>query len=262
MVNYRTYGNPPYKIAVLHGGPGAPGYMAPVAKVLSKNFGIIEPIQTEDSIDGQVEELYTILNEQAQMPISLIGHSWGGFLSLIFTSVYPEQVAMIILISSGPFEDKYAAKLKKTRNSRLSENEAMEIKKIEQSFNDPNIFNKTELLVKLGNLTSRADSFEPIPAKKEVTEYQPEIHNKVWGEAIKLRNNGKFVEIIKNLKCPAYAIHGDFDPHPFEGVKEPCEKYIKGFEFFLLEKCGHYPWLEKNAKDKFYNILNAILHQI
>lgn len=262
MVNYRTYGNPPYKIAVLHGGPGAPGYMAPVAKVLSKNFGIIEPIQTEDSIDGQVEELYTILNEHAKMPITLVGHSWGGFLSLIFTSVYPEQVGKIILISSGPFEDKYAAKLKKTRSSRLSENEAMEIKKIEQSFNDANIFNKTELLVKLTNLTSRADSFEPIPANSEVTEYQPEIHNKVWEEAIKMRKQEKFVEIIQNLKCPVYAIHGDYDPHPFEGVKEPCEKYIKDFEFFLLEKCGHYPWLEKNAKDKFYDILNAKLHQI
>ena len=113
MIKSRTYGSPPFKIAVIHGGSRRTGYMAPVAKELSKNFGIIEPMQTEDSIVGQVEELYSILYEQAQMPITLIGHSWGGFLSLIFTSMYPELVSKLILISCGPFEDKYVKQLKK-----------------------------------------------------------------------------------------------------------------------------------------------------
>ncbi|MFI5145343.1 MAG: alpha/beta fold hydrolase [Ignavibacteria bacterium] len=262
MINYRTYGNPSYKIAVLHGGPGAPGYMASVARELSKNFGIIEPMQTADSVQGQADELYNILHEHAQLPVTLIGHSWGGFLSLVFASKYPENVSKLILVDSGPFEDKYVVNLRETRNSRLSENEREEIKKIELSINKTDETGKRELLVKLGNLSSRADSFEPIPANSEVIEYQAEIHNKVWGEAVKMRTGRKFVEIIKNLKIPVTAIHGDYDPHPFEGVSEPFKKYVKNFNLILLKKCGHYPWLEKNAKDKFYAILNAELHQI
>ncbi|MHA2061833.1 MAG: alpha/beta fold hydrolase, partial [Candidatus Sifarchaeia archaeon] len=35
MKNLRIYGNKPFNIAVLHGGPGAPGEMAPVARELS-----------------------------------------------------------------------------------------------------------------------------------------------------------------------------------------------------------------------------------
>ncbi|MCL4543887.1 MAG: alpha/beta hydrolase, partial [Chloroflexi bacterium] len=35
MENLRTYGKPPFRIAVIHGGPGVPGGMAPVAKELS-----------------------------------------------------------------------------------------------------------------------------------------------------------------------------------------------------------------------------------
>ena len=220
MIKSRTYNSPPFKLAVIHGGPGAPGYMAPVAKELSKNFGIIEPMQTEDSIDGQVEELYSILYEQAQMPITLIGHSWGGFLSLIFTSMYPELVSKLILISCGPFEDKYVNQLKETRNSRLSEKEKKEMKIIEEAFNDPAIPDKAGLLEKLGNLTSRADSFDPIPANSEVIEYQPMIHNKVWGEAVKMRSDGKFIEMIKKLRCPVYVIHGEYDPHPFDGIND------------------------------------------
>ena len=38
--NLRMYGNKPYVVAVIHGGPGALGEMAPVARELSLNTGI------------------------------------------------------------------------------------------------------------------------------------------------------------------------------------------------------------------------------
>jgi len=56
--------------------------------------------------------------------------------------------------------------------------------------------------------------------------------------------------------CPVVAIHGDFDPHPAEGVKIPLGVSLKDFKFVLLPKCGHHPWLEKYAKDRFYSVLN------
>ena len=143
---FRKYGSPPYKFAVIHGGPGAPGYMAPVAKELSHLMGIIEPLQTKDTIDGQVEELYTVLNEHAQLPVNLIGHSWGGFLNIIFYDKYPDVVDKIILISSGPFEEKYVKMIRETRSSRLSKKAIEETKKIERNLYDKDQPKKTELL--------------------------------------------------------------------------------------------------------------------
>jgi len=46
MKNLRIYGNPPFKVAVLHGGPGATRQMAPVARELSLKRGVLEPLQT------------------------------------------------------------------------------------------------------------------------------------------------------------------------------------------------------------------------
>ena len=54
MKNPRRYGDAPFKIILIHGGPGAPGEMAPVAEELSSDFGILEPLQTKDSIEGLV----------------------------------------------------------------------------------------------------------------------------------------------------------------------------------------------------------------
>jgi hypothetical protein len=56
MKNLRKYGKAPYKIAVIHGGPGAGGEMAPIARELASDWGVLEPFQTATSLEGQIEE--------------------------------------------------------------------------------------------------------------------------------------------------------------------------------------------------------------
>jgi len=55
--NVRRYGKAPYLVAVVHGGPGAAGAMAPVARELGADRGVLEPLQTAMTVDGQVDEL-------------------------------------------------------------------------------------------------------------------------------------------------------------------------------------------------------------
>lgn len=55
------------------------------------------------------------------------------------------------------------------------------------------------------------------------------------------------------------AIHGDYDPHPAEGVRRPLSRVLDDFEFVLLESCGHRPWIERAARDWFYDILRQEL---
>ena len=65
----------------------------------------------------------------------------------------------------------------------------------------------------------------------------------------------ELLELGKKINCPIVAIHGDYDPHLAEGVKEPLTRVLKDFRFVLLEKCGHEPWLERYARHEFYRIL-------
>jgi pimeloyl-ACP methyl ester carboxylesterase len=232
--------------------------MAPVARELSKIRGVLEPLQNKDSIGTLTEELYAILNEHAHLPVILVGHSWGGFFSIIFADKFPQLVNKLILIGTGPFEDRYVPLIKETRRGRLTREEKAEFQNLEDKLRG-NPQKNGKLLEQLGNLTSRVDSYDPIPSNSEVLEYDPDIHMKVWNEAVEMRKEGKFIEMIKNINCPVIAVHGDYDPHPYKAVKELFTKYVKSFKFVLLEKCGHYPWLERKAKDEFYRILNDAL---
>ena len=66
------------------------------------------------------------------------------------------------------------------------------------------------------------------------------------------------LEYAKQITCPTVAIHGDGDPHPAAKIKSLSSK-IKDFKFILLKNCGHYPWIEKQAKDEFYRVLRGEL---
>ena len=261
MKNLRTYGQAPFDLAVIHGGPGAAGGMAPVARELSSRKGVLEPFQTATTVDGQIRELKDILQKNGNPPLILIGWSWGAWLSFAFAAQYPALVKKVILIGSGPFEDTYARNITKTRMSRLNGEDRAEALSLMESFKDASLKKKNTLLARFGELISRADAYDPLPHTSEILECRYEIYQSVWEQASRLRSSGQLLEMGKKIRCPVVSIHGDYDPHPFEGIRRPLARILKDFRFILLENCGHQPWIEKHAKNKFYDILKSEIEE-
>lgn len=253
----RNYGSPPYKIAVLHGGPGAPGGVAGFAEELSKKYGVIEPMQSADTIWGQVEELKGQLLEKDKGPFVLIGWSWGAILAYLLASKYPEMVQKIILVASAEFEPAYADEIQKIREERLTLEER---EKLTALF--PKIGEDPEALEQIEQIFDRSDSYDPIPGKHDTIKFDFPIYQKVMNEFATMRNSGELLRHGKNITCPVVAIHGTHDPHPHIGVEESLKKVIKDLDFHLVQKCGHTPWREKQAKDSFYGLISRALLKI
>jgi pimeloyl-ACP methyl ester carboxylesterase len=262
MKNLRTYGQTPFQVAVVHGGPGAAGEMAPVARELGHHRGVLEPLQTATSVAGQIEELRAALEEHGNLPVTLIGYSWGAWLSFMVAAYYPALIQKLVLISSGPFEVRYVAELQQTRMSRLSPEERTEFDGIVQSLSQSGTEDKDRLLARLGALSAKTDEYDPVeeePETEDAVEPQGEIFQRVWEEAAGLRRSGQLLDLASQISCPVTAIHGDFDPHPAEGVREPLATRLKQFCFVLLPRCGHKPWVERQARASFYTILEREL---
>ena len=255
MSELRTYGNSPFRVAVVHGGPGAPGEMAPVARELAKTRGVLEPLQTGLTVDEEVEELRQSLEQNAEYPAMLIGYSWGAWLGFMLTARYPTLVARLILVGSPPFAQEYAFETDRTRFGRLNSVECDEIQMLKAELDNPDYFgNKNILMATAGKLFSHADSFNPLPHNSE-TECRWNVFSAVWPQAVALRRSGALLKVAKDIKCPVVAIHGDYDPHPADGVRIPLSKSVKDFRFILLQKCGHMPWFERQARDSFYEVM-------
>lgn len=253
------YGVPPYSVAVIHGGPGAPGSVAPVARELSNEWGVLEPLQTADSLQAQLDELRGVLEEDASLPVALIGHSWGAMLSFILAAHYPTLVRKLILVDSGVYEARYAAHITQTSLSRLSEEERQEVAALTETLDDPAMTDKDASLARFGALFTKADTYDPITLDTETLGVQYQIHQRVWADAERLRATGELVALGKRIECPVVAIHGDYDSHPIEGIRDTLAPVVRDFRFILLEHCGHYPWIERHARDAFYQILRQEL---
>jgi pimeloyl-ACP methyl ester carboxylesterase len=258
MQKFRTYGLAPFPIILVHGGPGAPGSLYPLAKELANSFSLVEAFQSQKSIDGQVEELKNILIESCQTPVCVLGHSWGAWLSSLLASRYPELVDKLILISAASFEQKYFNDLLQNRLRKILSNESPELQKEWKKLTTKTRFNDDEFQ-RLGKLMTKADTYQPISQNSYVSNYQSEVFHSIWKEAEELRASGQLMEEVSKIKCRLCVIHGTFDSHPWQGVKHPLEKYFPKLDFHLLDKCGHEPWNEFFAREKFLHILKKSL---
>lgn len=259
MDNPRMYGVAPYTVAVVHGGPGAPGTMAPVARELASHWGVLEPLQTATSLDGQIEELGEALNKHGDLPVTLIGSSWGAMLGFLLAARHPALVRKLILVGSGVYEERYAAGIEQTRLDRLSEDARVQAHALMAAVSDPTVADKSASFGRLGAMFTGTDTYDPLTLDTEVIEVQYSVYQQVWQEAQALRASGALLQAGRHIQCPVVAIHGDHDPHPAEGIREPLSHVVKDFRFILLERCGHLPWIERWARDDFFRLLRAEL---
>ena len=261
MDNLRMYGDPPFRVLVAHGGPGAAGGVAPLARELGKKRGVVEPYQTKKTVSGQIEELRETVEKYCSPPVILLGHSWGAWLVFLFAAKYSDLVHRIILISSGPFEQHYASGIMNTRLNRLGAKEKARVEELMSLLSNAELKDR-EMLSEFRKLMAKTDHFDLLEdAERVEVNIDAEIYKSVWIEASEMRSSGELLESGKKIRCPVLAVHGDFDPHPAEGVEIPLSRILKDFKFRLLERCGHMPWMERHAREEFYKIVEADLEE-
>jgi pimeloyl-ACP methyl ester carboxylesterase len=256
-MNIRKYGKPPFEVAVLHGGPGAPGYMAPVARELSRTMGVLEPLQSKDSLEGQIEELKGQLGEHADTPVILIGSSWGSVLALFLAARHKELVEKLILVGSAVFDAENSSRVEGIRLSRLSDEKRRRHEQIMYEMQSKSLEERSALMKEWGEILDDTDCYDPLTKDLEVIEVQYDIFAKVWPDFVMLRDTpGYLKKEFSKIDVPTMVMHGDYDPHPIEGIRPFLESCIEDIRFHILPKCGHYPWIERKARDQFFEILH------
>src|SRR5579859_3348950 len=154
-MHVRAHGQAPYRVVVVHGGPGAAGDLFAVARRLATRRGVLEPMQTAASVGGQVLELASQIERQADPPIILVGHSWGAWLAVLVAAAHPDLVRKLILIGSGALEEKYVPMLRARRMERLTSAERIEFESLAERLNEADA--PSGALTRLGQLAARTD---------------------------------------------------------------------------------------------------------
>ena len=256
----RTYGTSGPLVIVLHGGPGASGTMAPVARGLAGSFRVLEPLQRGSggeplSVARHVADLYEVIESRCEgARCALVGHSWGAMLTLAYAAAHPKSAGPLVLIGCGTFDTAARSRIRAVREARMDDNLRCRMQHLLETVPDPD-----QRLRAMGELFLPLESYDLITANLEIEACDGRAFDETWMDMLRLQEEGVYPAAFATIKTSVVMLHGAADPHPGQMIRDSLQPYIPHLEYKQWERCGHYPWLEKAVRDEFFSDLRSWL---
>lgn len=257
-------------LLVVHGGPGLNhSYFLPHFNKLSSKHRLIFIDQracgksagsldsTQMSLDWFVKDMEAVRIELKLGKVSVLAHSWGGLLGMLYASKYPESIRSLILSNSvSPKVGEYDRQTNQIVNSRYSKEDSilrsetlqsksfrdgdLEVYKLlfkisfKQSFFNKRYIDSLNLLLPSDFIQKRKTLFF---MTKELSNYD-------------------FYFDLRKINCPTLIIHGDYDAIPIE-LAQNINKSIRKSTLVVIKNAGHFPFIEE--KSAFFNRVENFL---
>ena len=256
----RTYGKSGPLVVVLHGGPGAPGYMAPLARELAGSFRVLEPLQRGAgagrlTVARHVEDLHGLVATRCSGAVpALVGHSWGAMLALAYAAAHADCVGSLALIGCGTFDTAARLRMRAIREERMDDDLRRRMQHLPEELPDPD-----ERLEAMGRLSLPLYSCELASTDLEMTACDARANQETWDDMIRLQEDGFYPAAFAAIDVPVIMLHGAVDPHPGRMIRASLEPFLPQLEYREWERCGHYPWLERAARAEFLEVLRQWL---
>lgn len=259
MIEVRRYGATGPHVVLLHGGPGAPGHMAPIARRIAHAYRVLEPFQRGSGQDRltvrtHIEDLREVLAADGVRHAHLVGSSWGAMLALAFAAAHPALATSLVLIGCGTFDARSRSRFTSNVAERLGPAARALIDGLPEIEPDPDA-----RLRRISELLLPAYSCDLISADLENERVDARANLESWDDMLRLQAEGVYPRAFLGIAAPVLMMHGDRDPHPGPSTRDALLPFLPRLEYHELEKCGHYPWLEREAREPFYERLEEWL---
>jgi len=256
QLRVRQYGRSGPEVVLLHGGPGAPGYLAPLARDLAGSFRVLEPLQRGSggeslTVAHHVADLHELLRRRFEKSRpALVGHSWGAMLALAFAAAHPARVGSLVLVGCGTFDAASRELLERNRESRIDSDLRGGIERLEREVSDPTIgwpgsdgccCRSTRTISKRTGWTSK-------PATRARTGKPGTTCSGFSRRCLP----GRF----RSHRAPG--AHAPRGRGPSSGtlIEAVLRERVPQLEYREWQCCGHYPWLEKAVRQDFLAALS------
>ena len=256
-IEVRAHGACDLTVVLIHGGPGAPGSVADLARDLASDFHVLEPLQrragaTPLTVQQHVDDLAAVAPESS----AIVGHSWGAMLALSYASRHPRRVRSLTLIGCGTYDLESRARYRESPEKLLTPDDRARIDEIDRQLEastDQAV--RDRLFAGYGQIFNRADSFDPLPHTATPLLPDERGFNETWADVIRLQESGVEPAAFSSITAAALMLHGDDDPHPGPATRDTLLRHIPHLQYTGLPRCGHSPWRERHAREPFLDAL-------
>lgn len=249
-VRERGAGHP---VVLLHGGPGCPDYLAPVARLLAPTHQVISfdqrgtgrslALGKRYDLDAYLEDLDGVLDAFDLEAVHLFGHGWGGLLAQLYAARHPERVTALFLCSPA---------LGAARYWRRSQRDWLRAVRRRSGWS-------VAMRARLGGLPGGlddalarrmvADVFreavtEPQPAPLPDTAWLMGVSSEAMRETSReLTMSGDTLPSPWEPPFPVVVVYGERDVYP-PASRKIVRRRLPAARFVIMDGAGHLPWLQ------------------
>jgi len=261
-IDVRTYPGRAGPIVVLHGGPGAPGSAAGLAKALAPAFDVWEPLQRRSgdvdlTVDRHVTDLHDVFPEGA----TIVGHSWGAMLGLSYAARHPTAVRALALVGCGTYDRRSRSEYQHRFEARLDDTSRVRRDELEAALARGGTGAERDGVLALrGELAAEVQSVELLPDGGLPTlPADAAGHEETWRDVLRRQDSGLEPRSFEAISAPVLMLHGAEDPHPGAMIRDSLLPYVPQLEYVEITRCGHEPWRERQGRASFLSALGAWL---
>jgi len=179
---------------------------------------------------------------------TVIGHSWGATLALMYAARHPEQVSRLVYFSGTGIDPAWHQEYRRNREAKLSPvdrrrflylNERRKVTKGNEldRINDERatLLEKTEYCdFDQLNEVPRLDRFPINYAQNAI----------LGDEANVLEETGELSEQVERIEVPTLVLDGEADPRP-RWARAQIAELVPNSRHVTIPRSGHEPWVEQ-----------------
>ncbi|MFC1956351.1 alpha/beta fold hydrolase [Chloroflexota bacterium] len=247
-LHVRIAGNPKTGnvLVAVNGGPGQSShYMASLEQLASKEFAVVtydqrgtgrstSPSDDDYALLKYVADLDAVRKVVGTEKIHLMGHSWGGILTMRYATIHPEKVNSIMLMGSGPPNIEAAVEGQANLGQRIGE--------LMQQGIIPEVLPTTSAeLIEAILPAYFSDPHFMVPDELIETTFSETVSQLTMSAM----GNWAFTPEVAMLDHPVLMLWGEYDSFGLpmaEATKNALSN--ASIEFVVLKQCGHY-WHER-----------------
>lgn len=252
-------------VIFLSGGPGLnPDYIQPVWSHFVDNYRCIVlhqrgtgksliPVVDASSIsmDNYVSDLEALRHHLQVEKLTLVGHSWGGMLAMLFLSKKPAHTEKLVLIDPGGFTMSTMQDLSANMAAKLDEEGVAELKKAGEG----HMPNMTAIWLGYFYHKDRAMATRHL-AKDSVGQ---EGINGLAFAGFYAGSDEMVASLKRTAHSPVILIKGKEDPIG-EATIDEIKSVLPQTVIHKIDKCGHLPWMENPEQvAEFFSLLAEAL---
>ena len=258
-------------IILLHGRPSIYGYMMSLGKHL-KGYRVIDYAQRgtienpapldEVGVLSHMLDLDLLVNKYRQKgTVTLLGHSWGADLALLYAADRGEGLEHVILMGTAPLNGELESILERNFKKKLQTKTHQELELLDSHIKDassPAEMNR--LAQKRLALISPAYHWNPI-TEWNIPAVSFDFHGFLQSKISlwEMINQTSIPRILQRISVPVTAFHGVEDIIPCDETLRFLQQYIQHITTIRIEKAGHFLWLEPEVGETFINMLHKVI---